>query len=99
MLSLDNCRRLLDEDGEALNDADLATLRDQLYSLASLVLERYSRSECKNNATFKDALAVFGPSERETIEERAAVIEFEGKLEREIAERTAISQAVEDWTN
>lgn len=99
MLSLDDCRTLLNRDGEELNDADLADLRDQLYSLASLTVERFSRIECKEGATFKDALALFGQSERETIEERAAVIEFEGKLEREVAERSAISQAVEEWNN
>jgi hypothetical protein len=99
MLSLDNCRTLLDRDGEELNDADLATLREQLYSLATLTVEVFSRSESQQDASFKDALALFGKSERETIEERAAVMEFEGKLEREIAERSAISQAVEEWNN
>jgi hypothetical protein len=99
MLSLENCRTLLDCDGEELNDVDLADLRDQLYSLASLTVERFSKIEFKQAATFDDALEWFGESERETIEERAAVIEFEGKFEREIAERSAISQAVEEWNN
>ena len=99
MLSLDNCRTLLDRDGEELYDADLTTLRDQLYSLASLAVDRFSKIQCKPSVTFKDAVALFEQSERETIEERAAVIEFEGNLEREIAERRAISQAVEEWNN
>jgi hypothetical protein len=99
MLSLDNCRTLLDGDDEELNDVDLADLRDQLYSLASLTVERFSKIECKPGTTFEDALEWFGESERETIEERAAVIEFEGKLDRQIAERSAISQAVQEWNN
>lgn len=99
MLSLDHCRTLLGRDSEELDDADLATLRDQLYSLATLSVERFSRIEGEESATFKDALALFEQSERETIEERAAVIEFDGKLKREIAERSAISQVVEEWNN
>lgn len=99
MLSLDNCRTLLDREGEELNDADLATVRDQLYSLATLTVEVFSRIESQQDASFRDALALFRKSDRETIEERAAVMEFEGKLEREIAEKSAISQAVEEWNN
>jgi hypothetical protein len=98
MLSLDNCRDLLGCDGEELDAADLESIRDQLYSVARLTLER-SPTSSGQESTFKDALTFFPQLERESIEERAAVIEFEGKLRREVAEKSAISQAMQDWNN
>lgn len=100
MLSLENCRSLLGSDSEGLEDRDLELLRDQFYCLARLSLEAFSNvGDEKQSPTFHDALTLFGQSERECIEERAAVIEFEGKIARETAERIAVSQAVQDWNN
>jgi len=98
MLSLDNCRDLLGCDGEELNDADLQSVRDQLYSVARLTLEKSPISSVEES-TFKDALAFFPQLERESIEERAALIEFEGKLRREVAEKNVVSQSMQDWNN
>jgi hypothetical protein len=100
MLSLENCRSLLGADSERLEDGDLELLRDQLYCLARLSLEAFSIvGDEKQSSTFHDALTLFEQSERECIEERAAVIEFDGKIARETAERIAVSQAVQDWNN
>ena len=101
MLSLENCRGLLSSDSEeALEDRDLELLRDQLYCLARLSVEAFSAVGNENHSsTFHDALTSFEQSERESIAERAAVIEFDGNVTREAAERIAVSQAVQDWNN
>ena len=100
MLSLENCRSLLSSDSEALENRDLELLRDQLYCLARLSVEAFSNvGDEKQSSTFHDALTLLDQSERESIAERAAVIEFDGKVARETAERIAVSQAVQDWNN
>ena len=100
MLSLENCRSLLGNDSEGLDESDLELLREQFYCLARLSLEIFSNVGNQGQASaFQDALISFEQSERESIEERAAVIEFDGKVTRETAERIAISQAVQDWNN
>jgi hypothetical protein len=100
MLSLDNCRSLLNSHSEEPDDADLESLRDQFYCIARLGLEVFARvGREKDASAFHDALTSFEQSERESIEERAALIEFEGKIDRERAERIAISQLIKDWNN
>lgn len=95
MLSLQNCRLLLKGDSEEVEDTDLTVIRDQFYELARLTLEQF----VNRRASFNSVLESFEETEKEAIEERAAVLEFEGNLERETAERIAISQALEEWEN
>jgi hypothetical protein len=100
MLSLENCRNLLGRHGDELDDADIKALRDEFYSFATLSIEVFSSvGYGKKSSTFHDALALFEESQRDYIAERAAVIEFEAKIERETAERIAIGQAIKDWNN
>jgi len=90
MHSLEYCRKVLGPDNK-LSDEDLATLRDQFYCLAQLMLDqrdRHKRSTLENPSS--------RPIDRETLEERAAIMEFEGNLSREDAERSAVSLALEN---
>lgn len=66
MLSLERCRKVLGSDNK-LSDKDLATLRDQLYRLASLVLEL--RDHQKKSVLER---ADVGLIDRDALEERAA---------------------------
>ena len=98
MFSLERCRQILGRDC-TLDDVELVTLRDQLYGLAD-VLTDHLRNQPQFNG--KDALEIVEPDvyqaalrllpeiEREDVEERAAIIEFEGGVERDEAERQAI---------
>jgi len=90
MLSLDHCRILLGRDVK-LSDEDVAVLRDQFYCLAQLMLDQrdgHKGSPLKNPSKL--------PIDRETLEERAAIMEFDGNLSREDAERNAVAQALEN---
>jgi hypothetical protein len=90
MLSLERCRKVLGSD-KKLSDEDLATLRDQLYCFAALALE-VRDSQKKSVLERSDVVCI----DRDALEERAAIIEFEGKLSRDEAERNAIALALEN---
>lgn len=90
MHSLEYCRKFLGTDNK-LSDEDLATLRDQFYCLAQLMLDQrdsHRRSILENPSRL--------PIDRETLEERAAIMEFEGNLSRKDAERNAVALALEN---
>jgi len=73
-LTLKQCRRLLAAAGAAISDQDIERLRDELYDLAEVTLEGF-----RNGEEYRD----------ETFEERAAIIEADGGLDRAEAERLA----------
>ena len=77
--------RLLIRRLEAARD-DLEALRAQMYVLAGFMIRAAIREK-----RFADATAVLDADEREDVEERAAIVEFDGKLSREQAERLALS--------
>ena len=72
-----------------LTDKELEQLRDQFYCLASLALEERDRQK-------KFLKVNGGVIDRDALEERAAIIEFEGNLSREEAEDYAVAQAIEN---
>jgi len=82
-LDLAECRRLLGHDC-ALDDRALLMLRDQLYALAAVAIAGY----VADAGTTLDALA---EADRVDFEERAAILEFDGRMPRPTAERTARS--------
>jgi hypothetical protein len=90
MLSLERCRKVLGSDTK-LSDEDLATLRDQLYCLASLTLELRDHQK-KSTLKKPDGDLI----DRDALEERAAIIEFEGNVSRDEAERNAVALALEN---
>ena len=90
MLSLERCRKVLGSDTK-LSDEDLATLRDQLYCFAALALEvRDTQKKSVLERPDLDSL------DRDALEERAAIIEFDGKMSRDEAERNALALVLEN---
>ena len=90
MLSLEKCRQIL---GDERADDDLERLRDGLYALASVVVTGFLETRAPDPAgQFKPALPRVPASEHDALEERAAMCEYEGHLDRGGAERTALSE-------
>jgi len=105
MLSLQRCREILGQ-GCVLDDHQIESLRDQLYGLAHVVTDEMcehrsgdskasEENDGCNSGDFKAGLNLLPESEREDVEERAAIIEFDGGADRDQAEREAILGAVE----
>jgi hypothetical protein len=95
-VSIDRCRKLL---GPKLSgsDQDLAMLREQFYSLADLFLDvRADEKNSRQVGTERLERAANSKEELEVLQERAAIIEFEGDVSREDAEQMAISFALEN---
>ena len=98
-LSIAECRRLLGRATD-LSDAELERLRDQLYSFARVLVDDYAR-RLRSGAgvrylprqQFEQVLAELPVEERAQIEERAAILEYDGRLERDAAQRKSIA----DW--
>jgi hypothetical protein len=86
VVSLQRCRELLAGEAEALSDREIEALREQL-----CVLARTCRPAKAELDGFRRALAALGEEERADVEERAAILEFDGKLSRDQAERLALS--------
>jgi hypothetical protein len=103
MLSLRHCRELVGAESGCLSDEELAVLREQFYSLAALTIDaamnKGKRTRLRlvdpNPASlpappFGDALNLITDDQRATIEERAAILEYDANLTRDEAERAAI---------
>ena len=89
-INLDACRRLLGPSGTHLSDAELLNVRDELYAVAEYAIDSFhSRDVAPAERT---AFEFLTPDERDTVGERAAVLEFEGGLARSIATRAAIAE-------
>jgi hypothetical protein len=99
MFSLEHCREILGVND--LDDLELQQLRDQLYGLAEVItdeIKTFSTDDEReiqenhpiHNNGFETALRILEPAEREEVEERAAIIEFEGRDNRDEAERKAV---------
>ena len=101
MLSLTNCREILGADSANISDAEMEALRDQLYYLATVTINTLQADRGSSNAFSNLRLSLNQCLAERCIEveERAAVMEFDGKLSRDEAERTAIARAVKDWNN
>ena len=65
----------------------MAALRDQLYAIAGIAVTEYTA----NKARFASAVGALPENERQDAEERAGIMEFDGGLSRDQAERLAIS--------
>ena len=98
MVSIDRCRELLRK-GPETSDTDLESSRDQLYLLADLVIDllpgstkssSLSEGSDQNPQNFGDFLDALPIADQESIEERAAIRQFDGGLDRGDAERAAM---------
>jgi hypothetical protein len=86
MLSLDQCRALLDV--QEISDDQLRALCDQLYALARVAIV----ASVADSGQFGRLVEQVSDPERADIEERAAILEFDAKMPRPQAERLARTQ-------
>jgi hypothetical protein len=84
-LSLTDCRRQLGAAAAPLSDDAVLRLRDQLYAVADVVVSGYESEK----GTVKQ-LQELPEGDRHTVEERAAILEFDGRLSRGVAVRRAL---------
>ena len=90
MLSVQRCRELLGRDS-ARSDAEMERLRDDLYLLANVAIGLYCEERTSAaRPSMQEASVYLTQGEQEAAEERAAIMEFEGGVERDEAERRAL---------
>ncbi len=87
MLTVEQCRMILGPDAPESPD-EIEKLRDQLYVLAKVWIEQ-GAVQAVNRADH--ILCEMGNDERYEIEERAAVLEFDGGMDKADAEKAAIA--------
>ena len=84
-ISLEACRRLLPSSARALSDAELESLRTGLYALG-----RFAVALVLDGSKGEPDLSSTSPDDRDAIEERAAVLQFDAKMLRSAATRAAL---------
>lgn len=97
MLSLDRCRRVLGESC-ALDNQELSELRTQFYDLAQMVIVTFERGPFQAHAgttNFDSVITDVPASERDGIEERAAILQADAGCTRDEAERRAFHEYLE----
>jgi hypothetical protein len=104
MLSLERCREVLGDDAPQ-SDAELELLRDQLYGLADVLIDGFVEQRqrrkgapqntpegvCSPVESLSDALHLVPTDDQGDVEERAAIMESDGGLDRDAAERAAFA--------
>jgi len=88
-IPLDRCRALLGEEGQDFNDRALRELRDALYAVAETLPDVGQRAS-STSLMFTSAEQTAPALNWEAVEERAAIVEFEGEVPRDVAQRMAI---------
>ena len=89
MLSVQRCRQLLGPDWRDKSDEEIELLRDQLVGLARTAIGVYDRLKgVEDNQTLQG----IAEEERETVEERAAVLQFDAGINRGAATVLAARQ-------
>jgi hypothetical protein len=97
VLSLQKCRVLLGTDCK-LTDLEVEQLRQELYALSDVVFEAFRTQRKTDSQTGPPAkepascISVIPNVERDEVEERAAILEFEAGLRRPEAERQAFGE-------
>jgi hypothetical protein len=94
MISLERCRKILGPDNP-VSDENLAALREQLYSFAELALDIRDRRSVSQGASAFEQIAS-SHEDPDTLRERAAIIEFEGNISRDEAQRMAVGLSLEN---
>jgi hypothetical protein len=88
VLSVRRCRELLGADAPT-SDKAIEELRNQLYEIAAVWLQSGAPDLVSPS---REILASLPDEIREEVEERAAVMEFDGGMVRTVAERTALGE-------
>lgn len=100
LLDREKCRLLLGTDCK-LTDSQLEQLRQEIYALSDVVLESFYAQKLSAAGRLRESQNISGclsgipHAERETVEERAAILEFERGLKRCEADRQAFGEWVE----
>jgi hypothetical protein len=92
MLTVEACRGLIGAAGSDLSDDEVARLRDQLYELARCAVHLHEQD--RTGRSVEAVLDQLPSEERDSIKERAAVLEFDGNMPRAKATRAALSSRV-----
>ena len=95
MLSLERCRKILGDVAPPA-DEDLERIRRDLYALARVAVSAFGGHRADRGERVEAALRLVPPHDREGLEERAAIREYDGGLDRDDAERAVLSDYVRD---
>ena len=91
MLSLERCRKILGDVAPPA-DEDLEPIRRDLYALAHVAVSAFGiHHAVERPEHLKAALRLVPDHEQEAIEERAAIREYDGGIDRDDAERAVLS--------
>lgn len=97
MLSLARCRSLLGP-GVDISDEELSLIVTQLYAVAEVALDQAlaapaaaAKAAPSRAHPFEATLRLVSEAEREALEERAAIQEYDGGLSRRDAERATLA--------
>lgn len=98
MFNVQECRRFLENQSE-LTDAQIESLRDDIQDLATVMEDMYLASKespevGSDSRGFHERLGHLPEDKKEAALERAAIMEFEGGLERDPAERAALARQI-----
>lgn len=100
LLDLEKCRLLLGTDCK-LTDSQLEQLRQEIYALSDVVLESFCAQKLPGAGRTGKSQNISGclngipHPEREAVEERAAILEFERGLKKSEADRQAFGEWVQ----
>jgi hypothetical protein len=75
-------------------DAKFQRIADEIHAFARILVESYCETQKQSRQPgegFSEALTLIPSAEQYALEERAAILEFDGGLDRDVAERTAIT--------
>lgn len=93
MVSIERCRQLLGASADAMQASEIEALRASLSDLAQAVYTLYGQ-KLSDTKVEKGLLDSLPRDERVEIEERAAVLEFDGNMNRDHATRLAVMRHV-----
>ena len=93
VLSVDECRKLVS--GSDVSDDQLLAIREQLYALAEVAVDagaHGTEGASGRGAAFGDFVRRLEVDDREALEERAAIREYDGGESRDAAKSGALLQ-------
>ncbi len=97
MLSIEECRRILGGGFEG-SDGELENLRRSLYGIANGLVDAYRRNGVPpapvEVSEIGDAIVDLPVDIQEVVLERAAIMEFEGGVSRDKAERYSLARVL-----
>lgn len=88
-ISVARCREILGPDCR-LSDAEVETLAEQVLAVAKVIVRDFAAARVSDER-FRDACKLVPKDDHYEVEERAAIIEFEGALSRDESNRAGLS--------